>query len=52
MWQSRSDIAWDDGVVHAGFYLGFDSWIGPMLLGYGAREGSEGTLFLEIGRQF
>ena len=52
VWQSRSDIAWDDGVVHAGFYLGFDSWIGPMLLGYGAREGSEGTLFLEIGRQF
>ncbi len=52
VWEDRADIAWDQAVLHGGVYLGFDSWIGPMLLGYGAREGDQGTLFLEIGRQF
>jgi hypothetical protein len=30
--------------------LGFDSWVGPMLLGFGWREGGEGTIFLDINR--
>jgi NTE family protein len=51
-WESRSDIGLEDSVLNVGIYLGFDSWVGPMQLGYGAREGNEGTLFLEIGRQF
>ncbi len=51
-WQDRDDIAFDDGIVNASVYFGFDSWLGPLLFGYGAREGGEGAVFLEIGRQF
>ena len=51
-WQRRSDMRWNDGILNAGLYVGFDSWLGPMLFGYGWREGGDGTLFLEIGRPF
>lgn len=51
-WGEQPDLRLRDSVVNAGIYLGFDSWIGPMLLGYGVRESGDGTLFLEIGQQF
>ncbi|MCB1600827.1 MAG: patatin-like phospholipase family protein [Xanthomonadales bacterium] len=51
-WDQRSQLRLDRSVVNAGVYLGFDSWIGPMLFGYGVRESGDGTLFLEIGQQF
>ncbi|NUS60972.1 MAG: BamA/TamA family outer membrane protein [Lysobacter sp.] len=51
-WEARRNMAWDDGILNASLYLGFDSWIGPMLFGYGWREGGDGVLFLEIGRTF
>ncbi|HET7845758.1 MAG TPA: patatin-like phospholipase family protein [Xanthomonadales bacterium] len=47
-WQSRNTIG-DDPILNGSVYLGFDSWLGPALFGYGLREGGEGVLFLEIG---
>jgi NTE family protein len=51
-WESRSEIDWNDGEFNASAYIGFDSWIGPMLFGYGWREGGDGVLFIEIGNPF
>jgi NTE family protein len=51
-WQRREDMRWSDGILNASLYIGFDSWVGPMLLGYGWREGGDGNIFLEIGRPF
>ena len=51
-WESRHDMSFDDGIPNASLYAGFDSWLGPMLFGYGWREGSDGVVFLEIGRPF
>jgi NTE family protein len=51
-WQRRSDMRWTDGILNASVYVGFDSWLGPMLFGYGWREGRQGNLFFEIGRPF
>ncbi len=36
--------------IHGSLYFGFDSWVGPLILGYGLREGGDGVLLLEIGR--
>ncbi|MGH8499096.1 MAG: BamA/TamA family outer membrane protein, partial [Methylococcales bacterium] len=36
--------------LHGSAYFGFDSWLGRFLFGYGAREGGEGSFFLELGR--
>jgi NTE family protein len=51
-WQDTDDVAFDDGILNGSLYFGFDSWLGPMLLGYGLREGGEGAAFLEIGQTF
>ena len=51
-WERKSQMSWGDGILNASMYLGFDSWIGPMIFGYGWREGGDGVLFLEIGRTF
>jgi len=51
-WEDRSDMRWSDGIWNGSVYLGFDSWIGPMLFGYGMHEGGSGVVFLEIGKPF
>jgi NTE family protein len=33
-------------------YIGFDSWVGPMMFGLGWREGGNGVVFIEIGKTF
>lgn len=52
VWERRQDMGWDDGVLNASLYTGFDSWLGPMLFGFGWREDGDGLIFLEIGRPF
>jgi NTE family protein len=45
-------MAFDDGVLNASAYAGFDSWLGPMLFGIGCREQGNCVFFLEVGRPF
>lgn len=51
-WEKRSEISFDDAVLNASVFAGFDSWLGPMLFGLGFREGGEKVIFLDIGRPF
>lgn len=51
-WELRSMMSFDDGILNGSVYLGFDSWLGPLLLGYGLREGGHGAAFLELGKPF
>jgi NTE family protein len=52
VWDERSDIDFGDAILNGSAYFGIDSWIGPILLGTGVREGGAYTLFLEIGHRF
>ena len=51
-WERRGDMRWGDGVFNGSAYVGFDSWIGPMMFGWGVREGGHDVFFLEIGQPF
>ncbi|HEU0305615.1 MAG TPA: BamA/TamA family outer membrane protein [Lysobacter sp.] len=51
-WERREDVSLNDGIFNGSLYLGFDSWLGPMLFGFGVREAGDGVVFLEIGRPF
>lgn len=51
-WEQRQDMSFSDGIFNVSVYTGFDSWLGPMLFGYGWREQGDGAIFLEIGRPF
>ncbi|PRH82492.1 patatin-like phospholipase family protein [Arenimonas caeni] len=49
-WGRGQDIDDGEGELHGSLYFGFDSWLGPLQLGYGLREGGEGIFLLELGR--
>lgn len=51
-WERRSRMSFSDAILNGSLYVGFDSWIGPLMLGYGQREGGHGVLFLEVGKPF
>lgn len=50
IWSAGQDL--DNGAreLHGSLYFGFDSWLGPLQLGYGLREGGDGIFLLELGR--
>lgn len=51
-WQSRSDMAFDDGILNGSLFIGADTWVGPIILGVGLREGGEKSIFMTLGEGF
>jgi len=49
--ENRGDL-FTDGILNGSVYLGFDSIIGPLYLGFGLAEGGRHTSFLSIGSIF
>jgi NTE family protein len=49
VFQKRSDIALDAGIVAASAYLGLETPIGPLYTGYGRAEGDRGNYYLFLG---
>lgn len=49
-WQRRSDMSLSDGIWNGSLFLGFDSWIGPLIFGMGFREGGKNVIFIELGQ--
>ncbi|WP_422506973.1 patatin-like phospholipase family protein [Stenotrophomonas sp. GZD-301] len=49
-WQQRSDMSLSEGIWNGSVFLGFDSWIGPLIFGMGFREGGGNVLFIELGQ--
>jgi NTE family protein len=51
-WQRRDDID-VDGLITAGtVFIGLDSFVGPLYVGYGLAEGGRGSFYLFLGRIF
>lgn len=50
IWGRGQDLDDGESELHGSLYFGFDSWLGPLQLGYGIREGGEGIFLLELGR--
>jgi len=49
VWESRNDVDVGDGLLASSIYLGADTMIGPVFLGYGYAEGSKGSFYLYVG---
>jgi NTE family protein len=52
IWQRRTDMAFGDGILNGSLFIGADTWVGPIMLGIGAREGGHMNLFLTVGETF
>lgn len=50
VWDQRSDIGFDDLRFGSSLFLGADTFIGPIYLGYGYADGGFGALYLMLGR--
>ena len=51
-WQKRSDITLNNSIVASSIFLGADTYIGPIYLGYGFNSKGRQTSYLYIGRIF
>jgi NTE family protein len=51
VWQDSGDL-FDDSIVAGSAYIGADTPIGPVYLGYGRSEGGNGSLYLFLGPLF
>ena len=47
-----NDLEWGDLLPSGSVFLGVDTLLGPMYLGYGLTDGGEQSAFLVFGRQF
>lgn len=52
VFEDTDDIKIDDMLVGASLFLGADTYLGPMYLGYGYTEGGSHALFLLVGGLF
>ncbi len=49
VWESRNDIDVGDGLFAGSLYLGANTMIGPIFLGYGVAEGGANSFYLYVG---
>jgi NTE family protein len=50
VWDERRDIDWDSLRVGGSLFVGADTFIGPLYLGYGQADGGNNALYLFLGR--
>lgn len=51
-WESRSDISVSSAILNGSVFLGLETPVGPMYLGYGHAEGGENSAFFFLGKTF
>lgn len=52
VWQDSSDISFGDTIFAGSVFMGVDTPIGPLYLGYGRNDASKGSLYLFLGPLF
>jgi len=52
VWQSASDISFNDTIFAGSVFVGVDSPVGPLYLGYGRNDTGEGSVYLFLGPLF
>ncbi|HMB72041.1 MAG TPA: patatin-like phospholipase family protein [Gammaproteobacteria bacterium] len=52
VWESRSDISFDDSLFGGSLWAGVDTPIGPVYVAYGMAEGGRNALYVVLGRIF
>ncbi|PSW04426.1 patatin-like phospholipase family protein [Photobacterium lipolyticum] len=49
VWNSDSEVSWESSISAATVYIGIDSLLGPLYLGYGQAEGGKSSFYLSLG---
>ncbi len=51
-WYESSDIHWDNTLTAGSIFVGADSLLGPLYLGYGQAQGGHSSLYFYLGSHF
>jgi NTE family protein len=51
-WQEKGDIGFDDTIFAGSAFLGVDTPIGPLYIGYGRADSGEGSIYVFLGPLF
>ena len=51
VFQTRSDIEFENGIAAGSVFLGVDTFIGPIYLAYGYAEGGRDNVYFVLGQQ-
>ena len=49
VWQNRSDMSFDDGLLGGSVFVGSKTPLGPLYLAWGISDGSDGTFYVSLG---
>jgi NTE family protein len=49
VWQDTADVSLDNSIIGGSVFLGLDTLIGPVYLGYGRTDTSESSIYIHIG---
>ena len=52
VWQKRHDISFDNTIVAGSLFLGFDTPIGPLYVGYGRTDNNDQSVYIYLGPRF
>ena len=52
VWQSSDDVSLDNTIFSGSLFLGFDTPIGPLYIGYGLTETDEQSAYIYLGPRF
>lgn len=52
VWHERSDVSTGDLISSASIFMGADTSLGPVYLGYGHAENARNAFYLSLGRRF
>ncbi len=52
VWQDSGDVSFGDGIFAGSAFVGVDTPVGPIYLGYGRNDADEGSLYLVLGPLF
>jgi len=52
VFDKRDDIKFESGIASGSLFLGLDTIIGPLYVGYGLSEGGRGNYYLFLGQSF
>ena len=52
MWNSGRDISVESSFTAGSVYVGVESFLGPIFLGYGMAEGGNDMFYLQLGSTF
>jgi NTE family protein len=50
VWEKQTDMGFDNAILAGSLFLGIDSFLGPIYIGYGRAEGDHHTVYFYLGK--